>query len=1539
MFPEESPEFDGQPEQADPQPAEGSPRPVPFPVVGIGASAGGLEAVSHLLAHLPQDTGMAFVVVQHLDPSHPSKLAELLGKATRLRVVEMAHGTEVEPDRVYVIPPNAALTIARGVLQLEPRSQGRGPHLPIDHFFKSLAEGHRAGAIGVILSGTGSDGTFGVQEIKGAGGFTFAQDEASAKYPGMPQSAARSGCIDLILSPEEIAGELTRIGRHPLLGPVAEARLGPAVGTEALLRKVLDILRTSAGVDFSAYRETTVRRRIMRRIVLRSGEDLARYAEILEHEPDEVQALYHDLLINVTSFFRDPESFEALKQAVFPGILKGRDANSPIRAWVAGCSTGQEAYSLAIALLEFLEDKPTRPPIQIFGTDLSDAVSLMRAREGLYPNSIEAQVSPERLRRHFTKTDDHYRISKAIRDMCVFARHNVAADPPFSHMDLICCRNLLIYLGVSLQRRVIPTLHYALKPAGFLWLGPSETVGTHSDLFSVVDQRHRFFAKKVASGRSYPQFATEAIRGASGARGLPIPASPATDWHREADRVALGEYAPPGLLVTEDLDILQFRGQTGPFLQPSPGEPSFNLLKMAREGLHPEVRKAVEACRQQGAPVHRRGVRVRDEQSVREVDLRVLPVKSAGSGGSCFLVLFEDPASPDGRGSGEATRSSGSVDPGKAPGATDPWKSRFLRRLSASRPARGPASQAPPGGPADEALRRELESMRDYLRSLIQRHDAANEELKSANEEILSSNEELQSTNEELETAKEELQSINEELISVNEQLKQGNRDLARLNDDLTNLLGSAGVPMFVLGVDLCIRRFTPAAAKVLELVAADVGRPIGQVRLAVAMPELEAMVAGVIDTIHPEGREIRGGDGRWYSLRVHPYRTSDNKIDGAVVVLADIHEIKGIEARLRESLDYSLAVVDTVREPLVVLDPAMRVRSANRAFYRAFGTTESDTEGRLLYELVDRRWNIPALRSLLGEILPRRKTIEDFEVVSEPESVGRKVMLLNARRMSGGDDGPELILLAIEDVTERRRAEELLHDSEQRTRLLLENVTDYAIFFTDPSGLIVGWDEGAARVLGYRTEEILGDHLSRFFTPEDVAEGVPEEELATAAREGRATDENDLVRKDGSRFWASGVITALRDGAGGLRGFVKIVRDITEQRRTEVALRESEHRLTIALSAAQMGTWHWDIPANRKSFDENLARLCGIGPGEEIRTLEDSLRTIHPDDRAAVARAYDRSVREGAIFDVEFRVAWPDGNVRWLKDKGDIFHGDDGRPLYMTGACVDITFRKRAEEDLRRARDELELRVRERTVELLAANTSLEEQFAHRRDLLRRLSTAEEDERRRISRELHDEMGQYLTALILELKLLEDAIREDEPARARLERLQQVTGELGKEVHRFAVELRPTSLDDVGLPTTIQNYLDEWSSRTGVRSDFHAAGLESRLPASVETALYRIAQEALTNVAKHAGAGRVSVILESRDGHATLIVEDDGRGFDVEGAMNGPGGVPHLGLLGMRERMTMAGGTLTIESGPGGPTTLFARIPIAEAGERGHDG
>ena len=979
----------------------------PFAIVGVGASAGGLEAFTQLLSALPDNTGMAFVLVQHLDPKHESNLSDILARLTRMPVLEASQGLGVHPDHIYIIPPNTALTISQGNLQLTARVETRGLHLPIDHFFKSLAAGHRTGAIGVILSGSGTDGALGLEEIKAAGGITFAQDEQSAKYPSMPQAAVRSGCVDLVLSPGDIAREIARIGRHPYVIPLkTEEHALPAVPEEHTpvpnddqFKKILALLRSSFGVDFGGYRDTTIKRRITRRMVLHTQDNLDDYAKHLGQNRTELDALYQDILINVTSFFREPESFEALKQSVFPAIIDGKNLNAPIRIWAPGCSTGQEAYSLAIALLEFLDDKAVKPAIQIFASDLGDTVSLQKAREGIYPENIEAEVSPERLRRFFTKEDSKYRVTKAMRDLCVFAKHNITADPPFSRLDLISCRNLLIYLAAPLHKRIIPTFHYALNQTGFLILGASETVGSFTDLFDIVDQKHRIYAKKATALRQYPYFNSSEYSADGERAPARTPAVSPAEWQREADRIALGQYAPPGVLVNEGFDILQYRGDTGPYLAPAPGEPSHNLLKMAREGLFLELRSALNECRQKAATVRRKGVRIRGEGLDREIDLHVLPVKLPHAGERCFLILFE-----------EIVRR-----------ALPPEKAVYTEPLKEA------------DGSEAALVRQELASTREYLQSVIEQQDVVNEELKSANEEILSGNEELQSTNEELETAKEELESTNEELTTVNEQLQNSNQELSRLGDALTNFQASANVPIVELSIDLRVRRFTPAAAKVLNLFPGDIGRPIGNLEQLVETSDLQELVTEVIKTVQVTEREVRDRNGRWYALRVHPYRTEDNRIDGAVAVFVDIDDAKSAQEALREARDYAESVIETMRDPLLVLDSELRVMSANQAFYRSFLVTPADTEGRLIYDLGDGQWNIPQLRHLLEEILPQRTVFQDLEVKHNFARIGHKIMLLNARRIVRQGRETELILLAIEDITERKQIEaDLRRTSEQ---------------------------------------------------------------------------------------------------------------------------------------------------------------------------------------------------------------------------------------------------------------------------------------------------------------------------------------------------------------------------------------------------------------------------------------------------------------------------------------------------------------------------
>src|SRR5437016_637579 len=828
-----------------------------FPIVGIGASAGGLEAFSELLSNLPVEPTMAFVLIQHLDPKHPSILSDILSRTTRMSVVEAKHGMRVEPGHVYVMPPNARMTIAGEVLHLGPRSDDRGPQLPIDHFLRSLAEDLGSRAIGVILSGSASDGALGLKAIKAEGGTTFAEAPQSAKFDSMPRSAVASGAVDFVLPPKAIAQELTRIGRHPYLGQTraAPSPEAPASGPDAF-DEILRKLREKSGIDFMLYRQTTIRRRIARRMMIHGLDTLEGYLGYLEAHPSQVHALYNDLLVNVTRFFRDPEAFRVLQRSVFPRILKQRPADAPIRVWAPGCSTGEEAYSLAIVLLESLGDADGIVPIQLYGSDVSET-AVVKARAGIYPDNIELDVAGARLRRFFVKVDGQHQVRKAVRELCVFARHNLATDPPFSKMDLIVCRNVLIYLEPELQKRVLSIFHYALKDPGFLMLGVAETVGPLADFFSIVDKKYRVYAKKPTSRRfdlgliSLEQRLEKIGRTArrtGEAGGGPL------DLLQEVDRILLSKYAPAGVLVNEAAEILQFRGHTSPYLEPAPGQASLNLLKMAREGLLMELRVAIDKARKQNAPVRRERLSIKQDGGSVQVTLEVIPMRGPARERN-YLVLFERV-------------------PPSMPGSTTPSATLRPKRTATARQI--------------ENLRQELTATKEFLQSIIQEREAANEELQAANEELQSSNEELQSTNEELETAKEELQSVNEELTTVNEELQQRNAELSQVNNDLNNLFAGISIPIIMLGGDGRIRRFTPTAGKVLSLIPADLGRPIGDIRLNPDLSDLEQVCKHVIDTATVAEREVRDRDGRWYSLRVRPYETADNQIDGTVITLTD---------------------------------------------------------------------------------------------------------------------------------------------------------------------------------------------------------------------------------------------------------------------------------------------------------------------------------------------------------------------------------------------------------------------------------------------------------------------------------------------------------------------------------------------------------------------------------------------------------------------------------------------------------------------------
>jgi len=964
-----------------------------FPIVGIGASAGGLEAFSELLRHLPEKSGMAFVLVQHLDPKHESVLREILARTTKIPVTEVIQGVVVQPDHAYVIPANTNLTLKNGMLQLGSRVLTRGQHMPINDFFRSLAENAGEQAIGVILSGTASDGTEGCRAIKAAGGITFAQDEESAKYDSMPRNAVNAGCIDFILSPKDIARELGGISQHPyvarVVSPETEGFEG-MVGSE--LNALFGLLRESTGVDFTNYKHTTLQRRIRRRMVVHKVEKLKDYLRFIGKRPEELDELYRDLLIHVTGFFREPEAFLALRKHVYPKLFEGRKPDNPIRVWVAGCSTGEEVYSIAITLLEYMwvhsrNISQAATAIQIFATDISDT-ALDRARTGLYTEAAVSEISADRLKRFFVRLDGGFQVNKSIRDMCIFAKQNLVKDPPFSNLDLVSCGNLLIYLGPVLQRRVIPTLHYALKPGGYLMPGAAENLGGFGEHFGLVDKKDKIYQKRKTSARLTTYFANAdylPIKAADGKMSRELPA--AFTVEREVEHLLVNRFVPASIVVNDQLEIVQFHGRTGAYLEPPAGQPSFSLAKMAREGLLVDLRAALNTAKKTNATVRKEGVQIQSETGMREVGLEVVPLRGPSAQERFYVVVFQDEVRKE------------AVLQDKSKGGRTPKVARSTARDT-------------------ELLKRQMNQLREQLRSLIEEHETTTEEFKSAHEEVLSANEELQSTNEELETAKEELQSTNEELTTLNEEMQNRNVELGSANNDLLNLLGHVDIPVVMVSNDLRIRRFTPPAQKLLNLLPGDIGRRLGEIRPNLDVEDLESLAHEAIRRAAPQERQVRTKEGGWQVLHVRPYKTWDNRIEGAVISLQDVDALK---RTLDQTREYADTIVESAREPILVLDSRLQVAAANPAFYRTFDVSRKETEKRLIYELGNGQWNIPRLRELLEEIVPRNSRVDDFEMSHDFPHLGQREMRLNARRVEM-QPGHPFILLAIEDVTEKRR-------------------------------------------------------------------------------------------------------------------------------------------------------------------------------------------------------------------------------------------------------------------------------------------------------------------------------------------------------------------------------------------------------------------------------------------------------------------------------------------------------------------------------------
>jgi len=898
-----------------------------FPIVGIGALAGGLAAFEAFFSGMPTDTdpGMAFVLVQHLAPDHKSILTDLIRRYTRMQVFEVEDGMKVQPNCTYIIPPNRDMALLHGTLQLMEPSAPRGQRLPIDFFFRSLAQEQHERAICIVLSGTGSDGTLGMRAVKGESGMVMAQNPASTEYDGMPRSAIATGLVEYVLPPAEMPAQLIKYVNYAFGRPPRTVATS-APKEEHALKKIFILLRDQTGHDFSQYKPSTINRRIERRLAVHQIETMDRYVKYLQQTPVEVEALFHDLLIGVTNFFRDPEAFQALKGQVIPKLFADKPAGGVIRVWLPGCSTGEEAYSLAILLQERMEAMKQVYKVQVFATDV-DSQAIVTARNGFYPASITADISPERLSRFFTAELDRsaYRIHKTIRDMLVFSEQDVIKDPPFSKLNLISCRNLLIYMSGNLQKYIIPLFHYALNPGGFLFLGISETVGEFNDLFTTLDRKLKLYQRRediqslqsAALGRFLPPITMTAVQKKADAGKMPL--------REMTEQMLLQQLAPVGVLVNGHGDIIYLHGRTGLYLEPAPGEAGINnILKMAREGLRYELTIALHKAAASKEIVRHPGLRIKTNGDFITVNLAVHPVEAhskltEGAGPTetpeapLYLVILEQ------------------VSP------FDPEQAQMSVALPAGERADGfdTSTGRSAGTDADArlvALKKELRAKDDYLQT--------------SNEELKSSNEELQSTNEELETSKEELQSLNEELDTVNTELQTKVVDLSQANNDMNNLLAGTGIGTVFVDRNLHILRFTPAATQIINLILSDVGRPVGHiVSNLMGYDSIVADAQAVLDTLVAKEVEVQTTEDKWYTMHILPYRTQENVIEGVVITFVDITEMKKTREALRkanELLRLSVVVRDA-HDAITVQDLDGRILAWNPGAVRMYGWSEAE--------------------------------------------------------------------------------------------------------------------------------------------------------------------------------------------------------------------------------------------------------------------------------------------------------------------------------------------------------------------------------------------------------------------------------------------------------------------------------------------------------------------------------------------------------------------------------------------------------------------
>lgn len=1503
----------------------------PAAVVGIGASAGGIAPLQEFFEQMKADSGLAFVVVMHLSPDFESQLAAVIQQKTSMPVVQVNEPVKVEPNHVYVIPPNHQLTFEDAGLRLVPPQQELGRRVTIDLFFRTLANAFGQRAVSIILSGTDSDGVIGLKHIRAQGGVTIAQEPGEAEFESMPQNAIATGMVDWVLRVEEMPGRLLEFVRneHAMRLPpeivgleaadrkVEDAPIGEtvpdetiALADEATLALLLKHVRAHTSHDFSHYKRATILRRIVRRLQVNSVDSIPGYLQFLREHPAEVRALLDDLLIGVTHFFRDHEAFAAL-DANLPQLFAGKKHGDELRVWVAGCATGEEAYSIAMLLCDHAQTLGDPPSVQIFATDIDDQ-AINHARNGLYTATIEADVSPERLRRFFVREGGAYRVKKSLRDRVLFATHNVLADPAFSRLDLVSCRNLLIYLTREAQMQVFDLFHFALRAGGLLLVGGAESADHAHGLFTPLDQHHRIYVRRSvprptwriprlpepiatpprrrreASSAMLPRMAPAAVEAA----GDESQASTFEGQERrsvlfgELHLKLLEEYGPPSVVVNAAYDIVHLSENAGRYLTFRAGEPSTNLIAVVNRSLRVELRTALFRASQSQKTIIIPAQRVQVDGETETIDLHVRPIRPDDSAHGFFLVLFEKKTEPLSE------------------------QAEAVERETISR-----------------EVGDELHSVKEQLNATVEQFEASSEELKASNEELQAMNEELRSAAEELETSKEELQSVNEELITVNQELKEKVEELSCANSDLNNLMTSTDLATIFLDRQLRVVRFTPRVRETFNLLPADVGRPISDITHKLRYDKLLADAEQVLDRLASIEREIETEDGRSFLARIAPYRTIDDKISGVVVTLVDVTAIKRAEAEVRAGTQRYRTLFELVPVAVYTTDAEGTILEYNHRAAEMWGRSPTRhgekfcgsfkiyyPDGRLMPHD-----ECPMARVLRGEKL----TQDDLEIVVEQENGKRLNVVVSPRAIKDANGLVVGAINCLHDISGRKQIEHALRESEERFRTVADNV---------PQLIWTNGAEGEPNYFNRRWYEYTGlDYEASRSTgwqaivhPEDEPASV--ERWQRALAKGEVFDAEYRLRGAGGEYrWFIGRNVPLRENGHVLSWFGSAT-DIDDLKKAQAELRETEERFRVLVEGARDYAMFLLDPDSVITFwNKGAERVFGWTREEVIGQSGDVI--FVPEDKAkgAVEKEIDIALRDGRAPDRRFHLR-KDGSRFWADGVLMRLDGESGELRGFAKVARDASDQYAIEEALRHAKDEMEQRVVERTRDLLATNAELEQTIAERQQLEKELLEISEREKRRIGEDLHDMVCQELTATALLLKSKAKTIEHESKAAAEVleESAQTVNRNVGV-TRDLARGLQPAELKATGLKQALRELADQASETPGVKCHFKSTRGIRLTDDAVALHLYRVTQEALNNALKHADAKNILIHLDRTETHVCVSVQDDGKGFSPHRRSKG------LGLHIMRYRANALGGELKIEKRRNGGMDVTCKIPLKQ--------